>query len=330
MIAAFGLGGYIVHRLLASRSPLNDANKIFAIAPWHISTDSLYSGRDYLYAWQDNETILYALQDQQHKYHLMRQRVRGGNPSAAQPLPNIPPLTDLEDFSASPDGKWLLTNCLGQSYHHEQTVFALDTGAVKQKYTRDNDLATWMNDSRSYVSQMFSSQNFEQFWVEKHAMTRLRNPLNGWGFEWLSSAGECFAERGTISGGTGQQLERGSIFTGKSQTQTLKSHGSERETILLDVSPQGDRLLWKQQWEERSWFADLWGKLMHHSGNANAYEEWYVTDANGNNPQTLVKLSLGNDTSNHQTGFIAVPAWLPDGKHLSIVYHGALYVVDVP
>ncbi len=330
LLALLIAGGYTAKRWIAARNPFSDTNKIFAVVPWRVPDGSGGFEGEHLYTWQDNETIIYAPRSNEGKYRLMRQKVRGGTPFAAQPIPNIPSLSRLSELEASPDGKWLLTVCDRKRNNKEYTIFALDRGEVKQKYPYENTFTTWLQDSRSFLCLTDDGGKIVQYEIDRHQTKPLSIQMQLGSFPEVSSSGEYFSTEPSSSQQPSMRLERGSIITGKSQVQTIPYFGSGKYGYLLTASPQGDRLLWNQYGKEVSWLDKWMSRLTRRKVEAKNYQGWYVTDAKGGNPRDLVTLYSEQGNASGGAGLDYNPYWLPDGKHLSIIYKGALYVVDAP
>ena len=330
LLALLIISGYTVKRLFDSLSPFSDANKILASVPWRIHLHDDFYANTSLYTWLDNETIIYGLCDAKQNCRLMRQKVQGGNVVAAQPIASIPPLHSLYEIAVSPDGKWLMTMYSGKGGNTEYTIFDLDIGKVKQKYASNDSFGTWLNDSRSFLCSTYETTKIVQYEVDQHH-TKSYSITERFGtYNTLSPSGEYFSNDDPASPQKPPQLERGSIFTGKSQVRAIPRFGSEEYYLVKSVSPQGDRLMWQQEGAEVSWMDKLMNRLTRRTVTPKGYVRWYVTGANGGSPRTLLKLDAEPGVMSFIKGSYDNPKWLPDGKHLSIVYKGALYVVDAP
>ena len=335
---AWGLAGVIavafVWRVVSvtrsSIPPFADKDRVLDAIAWRVPIYKHGEMDEDVYTWQDNETIVYTRLDPQQKYPLMRQRVRGGNVSEVQPILNSPLMVHPYEVAASPDGKWLFVANYGQRERNEYTIIDVKSGAVKQKYLTPNSFVSWMQDSRSFFCQEIFSGSIVQYGVSSSKEERhLLNQINR-GLSVVSPQGAFFI--GNYYGGNPSppRLERGSIFTGKSQINSIPRYGSVLDSSLYSVSPQGERLLWYQTWSDRSWFSELWGKVTRHGATPNTHEAWYITDADGSNPRTWAIVHTQDYHYAYSSRRVVFPKWLPDGKHLSVVYKGALYVVEVP
>ena len=319
VIGVAAIGMLTMRNVSSFASPLPDKYRVLDSLPWDTKETKPLNFDIEQYTWLDNETICYFLHDKSGKLQATKQRVATGQTFPAEPLVNISMAGDFYSVTASPNGKSLLIRNTNANAEWECWTFPLDKGGQPQKYRTDVDGFFWLSDINSFVG--FASYNgtLIRFSVKEHREEPLPFALKFRDYLIIAPNGNYYASEYKLEYDKTFRLEIGSISSRKSHMQTLPLLPGTSRFSVQSVSPTSDRLLW-----ERLYSND---KRQKSEGNNQAEGKqepdnmkcWYVTDTNGSHPHTVVDMEES-----------VSPKWLPDGKHVSIVYKGALYVVPVP
>jgi hypothetical protein len=310
----------------AMKPPFTDKDKVLANVPWSVDNREDKNFNVECYAWLDNETLIYVRPNGQHSSQLMRQRVRGKHFSAAEPFFTFAERLNPIKLSVSPNGKWLMVTEIG-SQAYRCSVYAINGSGLKQRYEVKYASPIWLADGESFLNSETQSGELYQYSVATHQRKKLafKQHLNA--APVASPQGEYFASDYNSQNNPPLKLERGSISQGKSQVQAVKSTLATEEAWLQSVSPQGTRLLWHRGWGDKTRFPTLWEKIRGDDVGVNFHATWWVTDTEGNHAHKLATVHFDGYEASFGSEKLR---WLPDSKHLSVVYKGALYVIAVP
>jgi hypothetical protein len=310
--------------------PFRPDQKVLSSLPWNADDEALLYPYANSYAWLSNNTLVFLRRQGNNTFHILKQRVGVGRSAPPERLGILHNLTYSALESVSPNGKWLTMTTVNAADDRECLILSVDSGAVRYRCNNQDIYLHWLADSTHFLNYEYRAQKLNRYSLHSPHPKTIPLSLQLQSVPYFSSQGKYWAG-GMVGFGTPQaKLESGAIGGGKSQVVTLSLPAKTKDAELRGVSPDGTRLLWVRMWDETSWFGELRESLTHRGGEPLNHEVWYVTDAHGNNPQTITTYRWRGYRFSHGDQARLTLKWLPDGKHLSAVYEEALYVVPVP
>jgi hypothetical protein len=325
--------GVIAFRALSQdqHSLLRVATPVASTQDWTAPDPSMHNFLPYF--WLPDRSVLFFRRGDSGGYRAYRQHItEEGRAEPPHPLPMPEVGAKYRIQSLSSDGKWLYVTLWKGPGNIIPEAHALD-GSKTVVWPRKFSVAmNWSPDSSSLIQMAWAGVGWSV------AELRLDSPRQRW--RKLNSVQIPSTERPTpvgfaADGRMVSLLDRISNVPATTQRLALVdlAHTASATQISnvtlpvavwnagLQISPDGNHMLWTCTSDITSPFAKWMGRLHLSSAKSEMGQSWWVSRLDGSGMHEIGHISARQDD-----GGVAL-RWLPDSRHCSFVYKGKLYVL---
>jgi hypothetical protein len=330
ILLTLAFGWRVVSGMRSRVTPFADKDRVLAVVPWRLQTEygDFYGEEEYV--WLSNDTVAYLQEHGKNTCHVMTLRVEAGQTHSPQTLSVLNNVDSTVLTTASPDGKQLFIYTLNRKFKPDWIVVSSDGTVLRKAAEQLQGDPMWLAGKMQFLEYRRNVGELHRYELpslkrEKVPLSlKLKtNPL-------FSPQGSYWVSDMQFNSTPHMELERGVLGGKSSQVNAIPPFGIMSSAGLNSVSPKGEQLLWSQVDREYSWISRIYQHLTGKGIPATYHEQWTVTDADGLQPRTVASYTWSGYLQSHGLPTQLTLKWLPDGKHLSGVYKGALYVVAVP